>query len=75
MGSSETVLFDKCSLCGLAKITTEKHRRFFKRKINPCSKCSAKFVAEGLENYQLVFCEPRKLLVAGHNCSDRIFRG
>jgi hypothetical protein len=75
MGSSDTVLFDKCRARASAKITTEKHRRFFKRKINPCPKCFAEFVPRGFKNYQLVFCEPRKLLVAGHNCSDRIFRG
>lgn len=76
MGAHKTVLFDKCPLCGQAKITMEKPRwfHFFKLKIDPCYKCSAEFVAKDADNYQLVFCEPQKL-VGKHSCRDRIFRG
>lgn len=76
MSSHETVLFEKCPLCGQAKITIEKPRRllFSKPKINACPRCSAEFAAKGSDNYQLVFCEPRSL-VGRHNCRDRIFRG
>jgi len=76
MTSHETVLFEKCPLCGQAKIISEKPRRllFSKPKINSCPKCSAEFVAREANNYQLVFCEPNKL-VGRHSCGDRIFRG
>jgi len=76
MRSYETVLFEKCPLCRQAKITMTKPRRFpfSKPRINPCPKCSAEFAARGRDSYQLVFCEPHKLIPA-HNCKDRIFRG
>jgi len=76
MRANETVLFEKCPLCGQEKITMEKPKRlpFSKSKINPCSICSAQFAARGAGNYQLVFCEPHKL-VGRHDCRDRIFRG
>jgi len=76
MRTHETVLFEKCPLCSQAKITMEKPRSipFFKPKINPCPKCSAEFAAKGADNYQLVFCEPHKL-VGRHSCRNRVFRG
>jgi len=72
----ETVLFKKCPLCGQAEITVEKTRQFpfSKSKINPCPVCSAEFIAEAGDNYQLVFCEPHRL-VGRHNCGDRVYRG
>jgi len=74
--SNEAVLFEKCPLCGQAKITVEKPRlfSFSKPKVNPCPKCFAEFVDKGSDKYQLVFCEPHKL-VGRHNCGDRVFRG
>jgi len=76
MTTDETVLFEKCPLCGQAEISMEKPRRFAfsKPKINPCPKCSAEFTAVGADKFQLVFCEPQKL-VGKHSCSDRVFRG
>jgi len=76
MRAHETVLFEKCPLCGQAEISIEKPSRlpFSKPKINPCPKCSAEFAARDADNYQLVFCEPHKL-VGMHCCRDRVFRG
>jgi len=71
-----TVLFEKCPLCGEAKIIMEKPKpfSFSKPKISPCPKCSAEFATRDADNYQLVFCEPHKL-VGKHDCGNRVFRG
>lgn len=72
----EIVLFEKCPLCGQAKISMGKPRRlpFSKPKINPCPECFAEFVARDADKFKLVFCEPHKL-VGRHSCRDRVFRG
>ncbi len=76
MRTHGTVLFPKCPVCGQANITIQKPGRFSRsrRKINPCPKCAAQFVAEGSNRFQLIFCEPQKL-VERHSCKDRIFNG
>lgn len=76
MRAHETVLFSKCPVCGQEKITVEKLGRFplSRARINPCPRCLAQFAARGLNRFQLVFCEPQKL-VERHSCKDRIFRG
>jgi len=76
MSTSGTVLFEKCPLCGQAKISMEKPSRlpFSKPKINPCPYCSAEFASRGADNFQLMSCEPHKL-AGRHNCRDRVFRG
>jgi len=76
MTKPETVLFEKCPLCGQAKITIETRSRFpfAKPKINPCPTCSAEFAAKGADNYQLLFCDPPKI-VGRHDCGARVFRG
>jgi len=76
MIKDELVLFEKCPLCREAKILIEKPRRLFfsKPRIEPCPRCSAEFAAKGEDKFQLVFCEPHKL-VGKHNCKERIFRG
>lgn len=76
MTKSETVLFEKCPLCGQSKITIETRSRlpFSKPKINSCPTCSAEFAAKGADNYQLLFCDPPKI-VGMHDCGARVFRG
>jgi len=76
MTKAATVLFEKCPLCSQAKITMEPHRRFSfsVSKIKPCPMCSAEFAAKGVDSYQLVFCDPHKV-VGNHQCADRVFRG
>jgi len=76
MTKPEIVLFEKCPLCGQAKITIETRRRlpFSKPKINSCQTCSAEFAAKGADNYQLLFCDPPKI-VGRHDCGVRVFRG
>jgi len=76
MSASGTVLFEKCPLCGQAKILMEKPGRlgFSKPRINPCPNCSAEFAARGADSFQLVLCEPHKL-AGRHSCRDRVFRG
>jgi hypothetical protein len=71
-----TVLFQKCPLCGQAEILVETPTflRLRGAKIKPCPSCRAEFVAHGSDKFQLVFCEPHKLVVQ-HNCKDRVFRG
>jgi len=76
MTISENVLFEKCPLCNQAKITVEKRSRlpFSRPKINPCPTCSAEFAAKGADNYQLLYCDPPKI-VGRHDCGSRVFRG
>jgi hypothetical protein len=76
MAKPAAVLFEKCPLCGQAKITIETSGRFLfsKPKINSCPTCSAEFAARGENNYQLLFCNPPKI-VGKHDCGDRVFRG
>jgi len=76
MTKNETVLFEKCPLCGKAKITieTRKHLPFSKPKINPCPTCTAEFAARDADQFQLLFCEPRNV-VSRHDCRERVFRG
>jgi len=76
MQTRETVLFQKCPVCGQTKITLEGAGLFWlsKPKINPCPNCLAQFVPKGSDRFQLVYCEPQKL-VERHICKDRIFRG
>jgi len=76
MTEPTTVLFEKCPLCGQAKITTEKRRRlpFVRPKIYSCRVCLAEFAARGADNYELLFCDPPKI-VGRHDCGERVFRG
>jgi len=76
MRQHETVLFEKCPLCGQAEISVEKLSRllFSKVKINHCPNCAAEFAAKGADKFQLMFCEPNKL-GGRHSCGDRVFRG
>jgi len=77
MTKSETVLFEKCPLCGQAKITIRTRSRLHLSKppkIHSCPACSAEFAARGADNYQLLFCDPPKI-VGRHDCGVRIFRG
>ena len=76
MSFEETVLFEKCPLCGKAKVTTEKRGVFklLKPKIGTCTNCSAEFLDKGQDRFQLVYCEPHRL-VGKHDCADRVFRG
>lgn len=72
----ELVLFEKCPLCGRAEISMERRGllHFYKGEIRPCPRCSAEFVGKGENNFELVFCEPRKL--AGHHeCRSRVLNG
>jgi len=76
MTKPATVLFEKCPLCGQSKITIETSRRlpFSKPKINHCPTCSAEFAAKGANHFQLLYCDPNKI-VDKHDCGDRVFRG
>lgn len=76
MMAHESVLFEKCPVCGQAEISMEKPSpfRFSKPRISPCPKCLAEFVGRGADTFQLVFCEPQRI-VGKHCCRDRIFRG
>ena len=69
-------MFEKCPLCGKAKVTAEKTGlfSFFRPKIGTCTSCSAEFLDKGGDNFRLVYCEPHKL-VGRHDCGDRVFRG
>jgi len=75
MTKTETLLFEKCPLCGQAKVTMEVRKRFFftKPKINVCPTCSAEFASRGADRFQLLYCEPNK--VGRYKCRDRVFRG
>jgi hypothetical protein len=76
MTKTQIVLFERCPLCGKAKITMESRKRFLfsKAKINPCPTCSAEFGFRGVDSFQLLFCEPHRL-VGRHDCRERVFRG
>lgn len=76
MKAHETVLFEKCPLCRRAEISVKKRRlsNLNKTEIRPCPNCSAEFAERGGGNFELVYCEPRKL-VAHHKCRDRVFAG
>lgn len=76
MAAIETVLFEKCPLCREGRITIKTRRRLFHSKsvVDPCPICSTLFAARDGDNYQLLFCEPYKL-VGKHNCGERILRG
>jgi hypothetical protein len=76
MSFKETVMFEKCPLCGQANVTTERTSviGFFKPKVGTCTSCSAEFLNKGENRFQLVHCEPHRL-IGRHDCADRIFRG
>jgi len=76
MTQKENVLFEKCPLCGQAKIIMKACKRFHfsKPEINPCPTCSAEFAPRGLDLFQLLFCDPHKV-VGRHDCRERVFRG
>jgi hypothetical protein len=76
MTARETILFEKCPLCGRAEISMEKRGlfRFYKAEIKPCPSCLAEFAERGGNNFELMFCEPRKL-VGHHECRDRVVNG
>jgi len=74
-------LFEKCPLCGegTINIATKKMLVFSKLKIQACPICSAEFAAKDEDNYQLLYCEPRKVVGRkAHGqcgCRERIYRG
>lgn len=76
MSLKETVMFEKCPLCGKGNVTTGKTRAlgFLKPKIGTCTSCSAEFLDKGESGFQLVHCEPHRL-IGRHDCADRVFRG
>ncbi|MFQ6068489.1 MAG: hypothetical protein ACE5KD_02990 [Candidatus Bathyarchaeia archaeon] len=79
--ASTATLFKKCPLCGEGTINavTKKLLVFSKLEIQPCPVCSAKFTTKGEDNYQLLYCEPRKIIGkkahGQHSCRERIYRG
>lgn len=74
-------LFKKCPLCGegTINIVTRKMFIFSRPEIQACPVCSAEFAAKGEDNYQLTYCEPRKVVgrkAHGHCvCQERIYCG
>jgi len=74
-------LFEKCPLCGegIINIVIGKMFVFSKMEIQACPVCSAEFVAKGEGNYQLLYCEPRKVVgKKAHGqcgCRERMYRG
>lgn len=74
-------LFEKCPLCGEGTINLVTRKLFVlsKLKIQPCPVCSAVFAAKGKDNYQLLYCEPSKVVGkkghGQHGCRERIYRG
>lgn len=75
MSFKETVMFEKCPLCGQAKVAMEKTSVIsFKPKVGTCTSCSAEFLDKGESRFQLVHCEPHRL-VGRHDCADKVFRG
>ncbi|MFQ5836228.1 MAG: hypothetical protein ACE5HG_00050 [Candidatus Bathyarchaeia archaeon] len=74
-------LFEKCPLCGegTINIVTKKMFVFSKLEIQACPVCSAEFAAKDEDNYQLLYCEPRKVVGRkAHGqcgCRERIYRG
>lgn len=76
MSFKESVIFESCPLCGQAKVTTKKASviSFLKPKVGTCGNCSAEFMDKGENRFQLVHCEPNRL-IGKHDCAERIFRG
>ncbi len=74
-------LFEKCPLCGEGKINTVTREMLAisTLKIQTCPVCSAEFAAKGEDNYQLLYCEPRKIVGRKAqglcSCRERIYRG
>lgn len=74
-------LFEKCPLCGegTINVVTRKTFVFSRLEIQACPVCSAEFAAKGEDNYQLLYCEPRKVVgKKAHGqcgCRERIYRG
>ncbi|MFQ5836346.1 MAG: hypothetical protein ACE5HG_00660 [Candidatus Bathyarchaeia archaeon] len=74
-------LFEKCPLCGEGTINTVTRKMFIvsRLKIQACPVCSAEFDAKGEDNYQLLYCEPRKVIGrkahGQRGCRERIYRG
>lgn len=80
MAKTET-LFKRCPLCGAGRIYILRRKIFLlpRTEIQSCPVCSAKFAARGEERYQLVYCEPFKVVEGAsdgrYNCRERVYRG
>jgi len=80
MAKTET-LFEKCPLCGegTIKIVKRKTLVFSKQEIQACPVCSAEFATKGKDNYELLYCEPIKVVGrkahGRRSCRERIYRG
>lgn len=74
-------LFEKCPLCGEGTISIVKKKIlvFSKSEIQACPVCSAEFAAKGRDSYELLYCEPSKVVgrkAHGQcSCRERIYRG
>lgn len=74
-------LFEKCPLCGEGTINVITKRLLIlsKLEIQPCPVCSAEFAPKGRDSYQLLYCEPSKVVGrkghGRHGCRERIYRG
>lgn len=74
-------LFERCPLCGEGTISMVKKRLLIlsKLEIQPCPVCSAEFAPKGRDSYQLLYCEPSKVVGrkghGQHGCRERVYRG